>query len=137
MAATLQDLVQRFTFWAAGVALVAVLVLASVAGQGATRALQRLADGRGADVAGRATALVANYVRERHAEAERLAANPAVIRAAVEGAQAVATRGLDRFPPPRPTWSGASPPPVSSAPTPTSPATCGPTPRDRSSPISP
>ena len=99
MAATLQDLVQRFTFWAAGVALVAVLVLASVAGQGATRALQRLADGRGADVAGRATALVANYVRERHAEAERLAANPAVIRAAVEGAQAVATRGLDRFPP--------------------------------------
>jgi methyl-accepting chemotaxis protein len=98
MAATLKDLVQRFTFWAAGVALVAVLALASFAGQGATRALKRLADERGADVAGRATALVANYVRERHAEAERFAANPAVIRAAIEAAQAVVARGLDQLP---------------------------------------
>src|SRR2546422_2389739 len=47
MASTLRELLQRFTFWAAGIALVAVLVLASLAGRGATRTLQRLADQRG------------------------------------------------------------------------------------------
>src|SRR5437016_341105 len=89
MASPLKDLLQRFTFWAAGIALVAVLVLASFAGRAATRTLERLADQRGAEVAGRATALVANYVRERHGEADQLAANPFLIRAAVEAARSV------------------------------------------------
>src|SRR2546427_601379 len=80
MASNLKDLLQRFTFWAAGIALVAVLVLASFAGRAATRTLERLADQRGAEVAARAAALVANYVRERHGEADRLAANPSLIR---------------------------------------------------------
>src|SRR2546428_4429451 len=96
MASTLRDLLQRFTFWAAGIALVAVLVLASLAGRGATRTLQRLADQRGAEVAARATALVANYVRERHGEADQLAANPSLIRAAIEAARSVAARRLDQ-----------------------------------------
>jgi methyl-accepting chemotaxis protein len=99
MASTLKDLLQRFTFSAAGVALVAVLVLASLAGQGATRALERLADQRGVEVAARATALVASYVRERHGEANRLATTPSVIRAALDAAQVANARRLERIPP--------------------------------------
>src|SRR6266700_646661 len=100
MASTLKDLLQRFTFWAAGGALVAVLVLASLAGQAATRTLERLADERGAEVAARAAAQVANYVRERHGEAAQLAANPSVIRAAIEAALSVTARQLDKVAPP-------------------------------------
>src|SRR3989475_9737238 len=100
MASNLKDLLQRFTFWAAGIALVAVLVLASFAGRAATRTLERLADQRGAEVAARAAALVANYVRERHGEADQLAANPFLIRAAVEAARSVVVRGLDKVPAP-------------------------------------
>ena len=100
MASTLKDLLQRFTFWVAGIALVAVLVVASLAGRGATRTLERLADQRGAEVAGRATALVANYVRERHGEADQLAYNPSLIRAAVAAAPSVVARRLDAVPPP-------------------------------------
>jgi len=99
MASTLKDLLQRFTFWAAGIALVAVLVVASLAGRAATRTLERLADQRGAEVAARATALVANYVRERHGEADRLAANPSLIRAAMEAARSVVDRHLDALAP--------------------------------------
>src|SRR5947208_16171448 len=100
MASTLKDLLQRFTFWVAGIALVAVLVVASLAGRAATRTLERLADQRGAEVAARATALVTNYVRERHGEADRLAANPSPIRAAIDAGRAVVARRLDRVPPP-------------------------------------
>src|SRR3989441_8697463 len=100
MASTLRELLQRFRSWAAGIALVAVLVVASLAGGGATRTLERLADQRGAEVAARATALVANYVRERHGEADQLAANPSLLRAAVEAATSVAARRLDQMPPP-------------------------------------
>src|SRR3989442_1778952 len=99
MASTLKALLQRFTFWAAGIALVAVLVVASLAGRAATRTLERLADQRGAEVAARATALVANYVRERHAEADQLAANPSLIRAAMEAARSVVDRHLDALAP--------------------------------------
>src|SRR2546429_158742 len=65
MASTLKHLLQRFTFWAAGGALVTVLVLASLAGAGVRRTFERLANERGAEVAARATALVTNYVRDR------------------------------------------------------------------------
>src|SRR5881628_41993 len=99
MASTLKDLLQRFTFWVAGIALVAVLVVASLAGSAATRTLERLADQRGAEVAARATALVANYVRERHGEADRLAANPSLIRTAMEAARSVVDRHLDALAP--------------------------------------
>src|SRR2546430_13113374 len=100
MASTLKHLLQRFTFWAAGGALVTVLVLASLAGAGVRRTFERLANERGAEVAARATALVTNYVRERHGEADRLAANPSPIRAAIDAGRAVVARRLDRMPPP-------------------------------------
>src|SRR2546429_9884148 len=100
VASTLKHLLQRFTFWAAGGALVTVLVLASLAGAGVRRTFERLANERGAEVAARATALVTNYVRERHGEADRLAANPSPIRAAIDAGRAVVARRLDRMPPP-------------------------------------
>src|SRR2546430_11617715 len=100
MASTLKHLLQRFTFWAAGGALVTVLVLASLAGAGVRRTFERLANERGAEVAARATALVTNYVRERHGEADRLAANPSPIRAAIDAGRAVVARRPDRVPPP-------------------------------------
>ncbi|HVH67989.1 MAG TPA: methyl-accepting chemotaxis protein [Gemmatimonadales bacterium] len=99
MASTLPRLLRRITSWAAAAALAAALVLASLAGRGATRTLERLADQRGAEVAARATALVANYVRERHGEADQLAANPSVVRAAIDADRSVAARRLDQLPP--------------------------------------
>ncbi|HEX4600121.1 MAG TPA: methyl-accepting chemotaxis protein [Gemmatimonadales bacterium] len=100
MASTLRDLLRRYTFWAGGVALVGVLLLASLAGRAATGALEQLADQRGVEVAGRAAALVAHYVRERHGEADRLATHPAVIRAALDAGNGVVARRLDKLPPP-------------------------------------
>jgi methyl-accepting chemotaxis protein len=98
MAPTLTDLLRRFTVWAAGAALLAVVVAASLAGRAARHTLERLADQRGAEVAARATALVADYVRERHAEADRFAAHPALLRAAIDAGHAVVARRLDRLP---------------------------------------
>src|SRR5260370_34465818 len=97
MASTLKNLLQRFTFWAAGVASVAVLLLAALAGQGVPRTLERLADQRGTDVAARATALVADYVRERHSEPDLVAPNPSLVHAAGARAQ---TPALPRPAPP-------------------------------------
>ena len=100
MASTLKTLLQRFTLWALGGALVAVLLLASLTAEGVRRTLERLVDQRGAEVAARATALVATYVRERHGEADQLAANPFLVRAVVDAGRAVVARRLDRLPPP-------------------------------------
>jgi len=99
MAATLQDLLRRFTFWAAGIALAVVLALGLLAGTGATRTLDRLADERGTAVAGRAASLVATIVRERHREADQLAINPFFVQAMVTAAQTVTARQLTRTDP--------------------------------------
>ncbi len=99
MGSTLQDLVKRFTFWAAGGSLVLVLILGYLAGAGATRMLDRLADERGSAVAGRAATLVATVVRERHREADQLAINPFFVRAMVAAAQSAAARGLTQTAP--------------------------------------
>src|SRR5438445_289148 len=99
MALTLKTLLRRFTFWAGGIALAALLGLSLLAGRGASRTLERLSDQCGTVVAARAAALVANYVRERHVEADQLAANPYLIRAAIDAAQTVVARRLDQVPP--------------------------------------
>jgi methyl-accepting chemotaxis protein len=98
MAASLQDLLRRTTLWAAAGALAGALVLGVLAGEGATRTLERLADQRGTDVAAGAAALVANYARERHGEADRIAVNPYVVSALVTATQTVAARQLDQMP---------------------------------------
>jgi hypothetical protein len=57
-----------------------------------------LADQRGTDVAAGAAALVANYARERHGEADQIAVNPYVVSALVTATQTVAARHLDQIP---------------------------------------
>lgn len=96
MGSTLQDLLKRFAFWAAGVALVVVLGLGILAGTGATRTLDRLSDERGTAVAGRAATLVANFVRERHREADQLAINPFFVQAMTTAAQTANERQLGK-----------------------------------------
>src|SRR5437879_5845797 len=132
MASTLKHLLQRFTFWAAGGALVAVLVLASLAGAGVRRTFERLANERGAEVAARATALVTNDVRARHGAvrggarpgrrsapggraAGRLHAGPrrvAAYRDRVERQRLPAARGPAREPGVRPARRGVAPGPA-------------------------
>src|SRR3989442_9447549 len=99
MALTLKTLLRRFTFWAGGIALAALLGLSLLAGRGARRTLERLSDQRGTDVAARAAALVPNYVRERHVEADQLAANPYLIPPAIDAAQTVFPPPLHHVPP--------------------------------------
>lgn len=99
MATTLRALLQRFTVTATGITLVVLVSLGLLAARAARRTLERLSDQRGTEVAGRAAELVSTMIRERHREADRLALNPTVVRAAVEGARAVAARQLDKVPP--------------------------------------
>jgi methyl-accepting chemotaxis protein len=99
MATTLQALLQRFTLSAAGVTLVVLLGLGLLATRASRRTLERLADQRGLAVARRASELVSTHIRERHREADRLALNPFVVRAAVEGARSVAARRLNQMAP--------------------------------------
>jgi len=99
MATTLRALLQRSTLAAAGVILVVLLSLGLLAARAARRTLERLSDQRGSEVAGRAADLVSTYIRERHREANRLALNPFVARAAVEAARTIAARQLDKIPP--------------------------------------
>jgi methyl-accepting chemotaxis protein len=96
MATTLRDLLQRFTLWAAGAALAVLLGLGLVASRGARRTLERLSDQRGTEVASRAAELVSTYIRERHRETDRLAADPFVIRTATAASRSVTARKLDR-----------------------------------------
>src|SRR3989441_8657987 len=98
MATTLRDLLQRFTLSAAGVALIVALAVGLIAGRAASRTLERISDQRGNEVASRATELVSSYIRERHREADRLAADPFVVRAATEAAgSAAGDADLTRF----------------------------------------
>ena len=99
MATTLRDLLQRFTISTAGVALVVLLALGMLAAREVRRTLERLSDQRGTEVAARAAELVATYVRERHREADRLAANPFVVRAVLDAARLVGARQLDKTAP--------------------------------------
>ena len=84
---------------AAGVTLVVLLALGWLGARAAGVTLERLSDQRGTEVAARAADLVATYIRERHREADRLALNPFIVRAAVDAGRTVADRQLDRVPP--------------------------------------
>jgi methyl-accepting chemotaxis protein len=99
MATTLRDLLQRFTISTVGVALLLLVVLGTLVARGARSTLERLSDQRGTEVAGRAADLVATYVREMHREADRLAADPFVVRAALDAGRTVSARQLDKAAP--------------------------------------
>lgn len=99
MATTLRVQLQRLMLSAAGVTLVVLLALGWVAARAARATLERLSDRRGTEVAARAADLVATYIRERHREADRLAADPFLVRAAIDAGRSVSDRQLDRLPP--------------------------------------
>ena len=99
MATTLRDLLQRFSMSVAATALIVLLGLGLLAARTARASLERLSDQHGTEVASRAADLVATYVRDRHREADRLAANPFVARAALDAAQSVSSRRLDQAEP--------------------------------------
>jgi len=83
----------------AGATLVVLLALGWLGARAAGVTLERLADQRGTEAAARAADLVASYIRERHREADRLALNPFIVRAAVDAGRTVSDRQLDRVPP--------------------------------------
>ena len=99
MATTLRVQLQRLMLSAAGVTLVVLLALGWVAARAARATLERLSDRRGTEVAARAADLVATYIRERHREADRLAADPFLVRATLDAGRTVTDRQLDRLPP--------------------------------------
>ena len=96
MATTLRDLLQRFSMSVAAAALIVLLGLGLLAARSARRSIERLSDRHGTEIASRAADLVASYIRDRHREADRLATNPYVVRAALEAGQTVARRRLDQ-----------------------------------------
>src|SRR5712692_4947295 len=99
MASRYPQLRHSFLLMGAGVALALVLILGAITAHQASGTLQRQADDRGRDVAARVAIVITEYVRERHHEAEALAASPPVIRAALDAAQLAVDRrlvGLDR-----------------------------------------
>jgi methyl-accepting chemotaxis protein len=96
MATTLRDLLQRFSMSVAAAALIVLLGLGLLAARSARRSLERLSDQHGTEVASRAADLVATYIRDRHREADRLAGNPFVVRAALDAGQTASRRRLDQ-----------------------------------------
>src|SRR5690242_18475531 len=87
MASGAQRFRQSFLLTGAAVALVLVAGFALLSTGAATRAVERQANERGRDVATHVAALVALYMDERRREADALARSPAVIRAALTGAE--------------------------------------------------
>lgn len=88
---------QTFLLTGAATALVLVLGFALLSGNSVTGVVERQADERGQDGATRVSALVSQYLRERHREAEALAGSPAVVRAALDAAQEAGRRNLLRL----------------------------------------
>src|SRR2546430_14753755 len=98
MSSRTQQLRQSFLLMGAVVALVLVAGFALFSSRSVTRIVERQANERGQDMATHVASLVGMYLRERRREAEALARAPAVVRAALDGAQQTARR---RPPPPR------------------------------------
>lgn len=97
MASKFQQLRQSLLLTGAAVALALVIVLAVVTGKSADVVLRQQANDRGRDVAMRVAAFVSQYLRERHHEADALAASPLVIRAAVDASQQAVQRKLNQL----------------------------------------
>src|SRR5216683_1009753 len=97
MASRTQQFQQSFILTGAVVALVLVTGFALVSSRSVSRIVERQANERGRDVATHAAFLVGMYLRGRRREAEALARAPAVVRAALDGAQQAGSQGLPRL----------------------------------------
>src|SRR5882724_1218863 len=96
MSSRTQQFRQSFLLTGAVVALVLVTAFALLSSRSVTRIVERQANERGRDVATHVASLVGMYLRERRREAEALARSPAIVRAALDGAQQAISQGLPR-----------------------------------------
>src|ERR1043166_6826568 len=94
MASRPPQLRQSFLLTRAVVALVPVAGFALVSSRSVTRIVERQATEHGQDVASHVAALVTVYLHERRREAEALARSPAIVRAALAGAQQATSQRL-------------------------------------------
>src|SRR2546427_61113 len=97
MTSRTQQLRQSFLLTGAAVALVLVITFAALPGTSAQRTVEQQARDLGQDVAPRVATLVTQYLRERRHEAEALASSPAVVRAALDGAQQAVKQKLPQL----------------------------------------
>src|SRR5947208_2560986 len=97
MSSRTQPLRQSFLLTGAVVALVLVTGFALLSSRSVTRIVERQANERGQDVATHVASLVGMYLRERRREAEALARSPAVVRAALDGAQQAISQRLPQL----------------------------------------
>ena len=97
MTSRTQQLRQSFLLTGAAVALVLVITFAALSGNSAQRTVEQQAKDLGQDVATRVATLVNQYLRERRHEAEALASSPAVVRAALDGAQQAVKQKLPQL----------------------------------------
>jgi len=98
MAIKSQQLRQSFLISGAGAAVLLVVFVAWLTSGRVGHVLEQQADVRGRDVAMRVSAIVTQYLKERHREVASLASMPQVVAAARRAGADAASRGLDRLP---------------------------------------
>ena len=97
MAIKAQQLRQSFLISGTGAAVLLVVFVAWLTSSHVGTVLQQQAEERGRDIATRAAAMVAQYMKERRREATALASEPALINAVQAAGQSATSRGLDRM----------------------------------------
>jgi methyl-accepting chemotaxis protein len=98
MATPSDQLSRSFLLAGAAIAVALTVGIGVVAGRSARQTLERLAQQRGVENAGRSAMLVGAFMNERRHETEVLAALPAVVAAVRSASQIVAARRLDQLP---------------------------------------
>jgi methyl-accepting chemotaxis protein len=97
MAIKAQQLRQSFLLSGAGAAVLLVVFVAWLTSSHVGTVLEQQAEERGHDIATRAAAMVAQYMKERRREATALASEPELISAVQAAGQSARSRGLDRM----------------------------------------
>src|SRR6266576_583798 len=98
MAIKSQQLRQSFLISGAGAAVLLVVFVAWLTSGRVGHVLEQQADVRGRDVGMRVSAIVTQYLKERHREVASLASMPQVVAAVRRAGADAAARGLDRLP---------------------------------------
>ena len=98
MAIKSQQLRQSFLISGAGAAVLLVVFVAWLTSGRVGHVLEQQADVRGRDVGMRVSAIVTQYLKERHREVASLASMPQVVAVVRRAGADAASRGLDRLP---------------------------------------
>ena len=97
MAIKSQQLRQSFLISGAGAAALLVVFVAWLTSNRVGRVLEQQADVRGRDVATRVSAIVTQYLKERHREVVSLASMPELVARVRQAGQEATARGLDKL----------------------------------------